>query len=87
MKGKHTETQYLTWFGKTAYIHGRESILLEIRERIQNKYMEKKDHFTQTLLPALIAALAAVAIAALHFLSTLFTFSPLCSALSLNAFL
>jgi len=83
MKGKHTETQYLTWFGKTAYIHGRESILLEIRERIQNKYMEEEeDHFTQTLLPALIVALAA-----LHFLSTLFIFSPLCFGLSLNALL
>jgi hypothetical protein len=64
MKGKHTETQYLTWFGKTAYIHGRESILLEIREMIQNKYMEEEDHFTQTLLPTLIAALAAAAMAA-----------------------
>jgi len=26
-EAKHTETQDLTWFGKTAYIHGRESIL------------------------------------------------------------
>jgi len=32
MEVKHTETQYLTWFGKTAYIHGRESILLEIEK-------------------------------------------------------
>jgi len=39
--------------------------------------MEEEDHFTQTLLPTLIVALAAAAIAALHFLSTLFTFSPL----------
>jgi hypothetical protein len=31
-EAKHTETQYLTWFGKTAYIHGRESILLEIEK-------------------------------------------------------
>ena len=23
---KHTDTQYLTWFGKTAYVHGRESL-------------------------------------------------------------
>jgi len=44
-----------------AYIHGRKPILLEIRERIQYKYIEKKDHFTQTLLPALFAALAAAA--------------------------
>jgi len=66
-EAKHTETQYLTWFGKTAYIHGRESILLEIRERIQNKYMEEEDHFTHTQLPAFFAALAAAAIAALSF--------------------
>ena len=39
--------------------------------------MEEEDRFTQTLLPALIVALAAAAITALHFLSTLFTFSPL----------
>jgi hypothetical protein len=30
---------------------------------IQNKYMEEEDHFTQTLLPTLIAALAAAAMA------------------------
>jgi len=23
LEAKHTDTQYLTWFGKTAYIHGR----------------------------------------------------------------
>ena len=34
-EGKHTETQYFTWFGKTAYIHGRESILFRDWERIQ----------------------------------------------------
>jgi len=32
MEVKHTETQYLMWFGKTAYIYGRESILLEIEK-------------------------------------------------------
>jgi hypothetical protein len=37
--------------------------------------MEEEDHFTQTLLPTLIAALAAAAIAALYFHSILFTFS------------
>ena len=42
-------------------------ILLEIRERIQNKYIEKKDHFTLTQLPDFIAVLAAAAIAALFF--------------------
>jgi hypothetical protein len=31
-EAKHTETQYLTWFGITAYIHGKESILLEIEK-------------------------------------------------------
>jgi hypothetical protein len=31
---KHTDTIF-TWFGKTAYIHGRESILFRDRERIQ----------------------------------------------------
>jgi hypothetical protein len=33
--GLSTLTQYFTWFGKTAYIHGRESILFRDRERIQ----------------------------------------------------
>jgi len=32
---KHTRTQYLTWFGKTAYIHGKESILFRDREGLQ----------------------------------------------------
>jgi len=82
-EAKHTGIQYLTWFGKTAYIHGRESILLEIRERIQYKYTEEEDHFTQTLLPALFAALAAAAIAALHFLSCSLHFSPLSSQFAL----
>ena len=63
-EAKHTETQYLTWFGKTAYIHGRESILFRDRERITTQYMEEEDHFTQTQLPALFAALAAAAMAA-----------------------
>jgi hypothetical protein len=41
-----TLAQYFTWFGKSAYIHGRESILLEIyRERITT-HMEEEDHFT-----------------------------------------
>jgi hypothetical protein len=62
-------------------------ILLEIREMIQNKYMEEEDHFTLTQLPALIAALAAAAMAAawqlslslysLHILTTLCTLSSL----------
>jgi len=53
----------------------RESILLEIRERIQNKDMEEEDHFTQTLLPTLIAALAAAAMAARLLPLQPFTFS------------
>jgi len=48
-----TLTQYWTWFGKTAYIHRRESILFRDRERITIQYMEEEDHFTQTQLPAL----------------------------------
>jgi len=90
-EAKHTETQYLTWFGKTAYIHGRESILFRDRERITTQYMEEEDHFTQTQLSALIAALAATAcngskaaaIAALHFLSCSLHFSPLSSQFAL----
>ena len=71
-----TLTQYFTWFGKTAYIHGRESILFRDRERITT-YMEEEDHFTQTQLPALNCCTCsccngskAAALAAL-FLSTL----------------
>jgi hypothetical protein len=78
-----TLTQYLTWFGKTTYIHGRESILFRDRERITTQYMEEEDHFTQTQLSALFAALAAVAIAALHFLSYSLHFSPLSSRFAL----
>jgi hypothetical protein len=42
---KHTGTQYLTWFGKSAYIHGRVYIIEIYRERI-TIYMEEEDHFT-----------------------------------------
>jgi len=45
--------------------------------------MEEEDHFTQTQLPALFAALAAAAIAALHFLSYSLHFSPLSSRFAL----
>jgi hypothetical protein len=44
-EAKHTGTQYLTWFGKTAYIHGRVYIIEIYRERITT-YMEEEDHFT-----------------------------------------
>ena len=49
--------------------------------------MEEEDHFTQTQLPTLIAAFAAAAIAALHFLSwflycTLYTLSLFALSLS-----
>jgi hypothetical protein len=93
MEAKHTETQYLTWFGKTAYIHRRESILFRDRERITTQYMDEEDHFTQTQLTALIAALAVAAMTtrllplqlslslySLHILTTLFS---VCSALLL----
>ena len=52
-EGKHTETQYLTWFGKTAYIHGRDNIILTL-EKEYNKYMEE-DLITQ--LPSLLLPL------------------------------
>ena len=35
----------LTWFGKSAYIHGRVYIIEIYRERI-TIYMEEEDHFT-----------------------------------------
>ena len=38
--------------------------IIRDREMIQYKYMEEEDYFTQTLLPALIDALAAAAMAA-----------------------
>ena len=53
LEAKHTGTQYLTWFGKTAYIHGRESILLEIDRESVTTHMEEEAHFTQTQLPLL----------------------------------
>jgi hypothetical protein len=50
--------------------------------------MEKEDHFTQTLLLALIAALAAAAIATLSFSLLSYTHSPLSLfAFSLGAYL
>jgi glucan phosphoethanolaminetransferase (alkaline phosphatase superfamily) len=50
---------------------------------IQYKYMEEEDHFTQTLLSALIDALAAAAIAALSFSLFSYTHSPLSLSLIL----
>jgi len=82
---KHTETQYFTWFSKTAYIHGRESILFRDRERIQQIH-GGEGSLHSTLLPALFGALTAAAMAAtllplqlslslysLHILTTLFS--------------
>jgi len=87
-EGKHTETQYLTWFGKTAYIYGRESILFRDRERITTQYMEKEDHFTHTQLPALLLHLqllqwqqgcchcsSSLSLYSLHILTTLILFA------------
>jgi hypothetical protein len=91
MKTKHTETQYLTRFGKTTYIHGRESILFRDRERITKQYIEEEDHFTQTQLIALIAAMAArllplqlsLSLYSLHILTIL---CSVCSALLLSIY-
>jgi len=46
-------TQHLTWFDKPPTSTGEFHIIRD-RKKIQYKYMKKKDHFTQTLLPALI---------------------------------
>ena len=73
---KQTETQYLTWFGKTAYIHGRVHIIRDIQRKDYNTHGGGGSlHSIST--PSSLAALAAAAIAALHFHSTLFTFSQL----------
>ena len=37
-RGKHTETQYLTWFGKIAYIHGRDNIIWDWRKDTINTW-------------------------------------------------
>jgi len=52
MEGKHTDTIFYV-VRQIAYIHGRGHFIRD-RERKQYKYMEEEDHFTQTLLPALI---------------------------------
>jgi hypothetical protein len=56
-----TLTQYLTWFGKTAYIHGR-VIVLEIEKGLQYIHVEEEDYIHSTQL--IFAALAAAAMAA-----------------------
>jgi len=57
---KHTDTIF--YVVRQNRLHPRERVhFIRDRERI---YMEEEDHFTQTLLPALIAALAAAAMAA-----------------------
>jgi hypothetical protein len=48
-EGKGTLRQYFTWFGKSAYIHGRVYIIEIYRERI-TIYMEEEDHFTLSTL-------------------------------------
>jgi len=78
-----TLTQYLTWFGKPPTSTGEVHIIRD-RKRIQYKYMEEENHFTQTLLPAHIVALAAAAIATLYFLSWSLTFCSLSLSLSLS---
>jgi hypothetical protein len=83
-EAKHIGTQYLTWFGKTVYIYGKESILFRDRERITTQYMEEEeDHFTQTLLPALLLqwqqgcchCSPSLSLYTLHILTTLSHFS------------
>jgi hypothetical protein len=71
--GLSTLTQYLTWFGKTAYIHGRESILLKI-EKGYNKYMEE-DHSTPSSHTLLHMAAGLLPMAAAPLSLLLFTFS------------
>jgi len=57
-------------------LHPRERfILLEIRERIQNKYMEEEDHFTLLYSQLIFTALAAAAMAA-RLLPLQLSFSP-----------
>ena len=57
---KHTETQYFTWFGKTAYIHGRESFYYRQRKDTINTWRRRHIHSTQlTVLAAVVAAWAA----------------------------
>jgi len=64
---KHTKTQYLKWFRKTP-TSTREVHIIRDRERIQYKYMEEKDHFTQTQLSALLLPLQLLPLAAPLFL-------------------
>ena len=81
-----TLTQYLTWFDKSPTSTG-ESILFRDKERITTQYMEEEDHFTQTQLPALSAALCSCAIATLSFSLLSCThsrFLPLLTHLALN---
>jgi len=51
-EAKHTETQYLTWFGKLLTSTGEVNIIRDIEKKVTT-HMEKEDHFTQTLLLAL----------------------------------
>jgi hypothetical protein len=73
LEATHTNTIFNV-VQQIAYIHGRVNIIRD-RERIQNKYMEEKDHFTllysqlSLLHLQLLKWQQAAAIAALHFLS------------------
>ena len=75
MEGKHTETQYFTWFGKTP-TSTRESYFIRDRERITTNTWRR----INTQLPSLTAAMAAAL--SLHFIVThvfsLLTFSSIC---------
>ena len=54
---RNIQTQYFTWFGKTAYIHGRESFYYRQRKDTINTWRRRHIHSTQlTVLAAAVAA-------------------------------
>jgi len=80
LEAKYTGTQYLTWFGKSPTSTGEVHIIRD-REKIQYKYMEEEDHFTQTQLPALLLHLQLLPLQPFTFS---FGLSLLCSLLCSN---
>jgi len=64
---KHTDT-IIYVVRQIAYIHRRESVLLEIREKKQKIHVEKEDYIHSTQLINSLAALAAAATIAALFL-------------------
>ena len=80
-EAKHTETQYLTWFGKTAYIHGRVPYYQRQRKDY-NTIHEGGGLLHSNSTPSSLAVLAVAAIAAPSFSLVLY-----CLALSLLSLL